>query len=76
MEALWFWIIVFLVILGIASAPGWGYTRDRWPYSQGGRYRYYPAVGAALAVVLILLFFWLGLIAIAWPWTAAPVAVD
>lgn len=70
----WFWLILLLV--AIAAWPSWSYTRERWPYRNGGHYRYYPSVAAALIAFLILFLFWLGVLAIAWPWTAAPVAVE
>ncbi len=78
MEVLWFWLILLLLFVAVAAAP-WDYTRDRWPYREGGAYRYYPSAGALLAVVVILLLFWLGFIVIALPWapvTAPPVVVD
>lgn len=43
MEFFWFWILLLFLLAAVAAAPGWGYTRDRWPYhTNGGRYRYYP----------------------------------
>lgn len=67
MELFWFWILILFLIIVVAGAPGWGYTRSRWPYRYGGSYRYYPSAGAGIVAVLILLLFWMGLIAIAWP---------
>lgn len=72
MALFWFLLLVFLVVFAIATAPGWDYTRERRPYRYGGRYRYYPVAGAGLGIVMILLLFWLGYIAILWPWAAAP----
>ena len=76
MDVVWFWFWVLLLFLVIATWPTWPYTRERWPYTRGGGYRYGPSAAAAFVALLILLFFWLGLIAIAWPWAAAPVAVE
>jgi hypothetical protein len=74
MDVFFFWFWVLLIIVVIAAWPSWGYTRDRWPYRSGGYSRYYPSAGAGLLAALILLLFWLGIIAIAWPWMAtAPV---
>jgi len=76
MEFLWFWILLVLVVFAVAAMPRWDYTRDRWPYRYGGRYRYYPSAGAGLAAVLILPLFWLGLVVIALPRATAPVVVQ
>ncbi|MCV2868854.1 hypothetical protein OEW28_09460 [Defluviimonas sp. WL0002] len=72
MGMFWFWIGLLLLAFAIAALPGWRHTRNRWPYSLGGRYRFYPSAGAALGVALILLLFLLGLIAMDWPGATAP----
>lgn len=72
---LFFWLWIMLIVVAVAALPGWGYTRERWPY-RNPRYRYYPAAASLLVALLVLLLFWLGFIAIAWPWAAAPVVVE
>ena len=76
MDGLFFWLLLILIVVALFAWSSWGYTRQRWPYRYGGGYRYYPSGAAGLAVILILLLFWLGIIAIAWPWAATPVAVQ
>lgn len=72
MDLLWFLIIVFLFLFLIAAWPSWPYTRERWPYSRGGNWRYAPSGGAALFIVLVFVLFWLGLISVIWwPWAFA-----
>lgn len=76
MEVFWFWLIFFLVVGAVAAAPGWGYTRNRRPYNHGGPFRYYPSAVFGIAAGFLLLLVWMGIIAIALPWGAAPVAVN
>jgi ribose/xylose/arabinose/galactoside ABC-type transport system permease subunit len=66
--AFWFWILVLLLIFMIFAWPTWPYTRGRWVYRRGGRWRYAPSAGAGAGLVLILLCVWLGVIAISYPW--------
>lgn len=72
MDVLWFWLLMILLLFAVLAWPTWPYTHERWVYRRGGGWRYAPAGTAALLVVLILFLFWLGIIAIAWPWYAAP----
>ena len=60
----------------VLAWPTWPYTYERWPYHRGGGYRYAASGTAAGLALLILVLFWLGLLAIAWPWAAAPVVVN
>jgi hypothetical protein len=76
MEFFFFWVLLLLILVALAAWPSWGYTRDRWPYRYGDSYRYYPSAAAAAAALLILVLFWLGFLAIAWPWAATSVVVE
>lgn len=76
MGVFWFWLLMILLLFSILAWPTWPYTHERRVYRRGGGWRYAPSGTAAGAALLILLFFWLGLLVIAWPWAAAPVAVQ
>ena len=76
MEYGWFWLLVILVLIATFAWPSWPYTRERGIYRRGGSWRYAPSGFAAAFALLILLLFWLGILAVAWPWTAAPVVVN
>ena len=70
MDAFWFWFLVILLLFAVLALPSWPYTRDRGVYRRTGAWPYAPTGAALAAVLLILLFFWLGMIVIAWPWYA------
>ncbi|HEV7344456.1 MAG TPA: hypothetical protein VGN60_02360 [Devosia sp.] len=53
-----FALLLIFIILAIVGWPAWGHTRERWPYTRGGRYRYYPTAGAIVAAILVILLFW------------------
>ena len=72
MEVFWFWFLIILLLVMVAAWPTWPYTRDVWVYRRPGAWRYVPSGAAGAIAILILLFFWLGLLAIAWPWYAVP----
>lgn len=74
MEAFWFWFLILLLIIIIFAWPTWPYTRERWVYGRRGGWRYAPSGVAAILAIFILLLFWLGLLAIWWPWYTYPVA--
>ncbi len=63
-----FWFFVFLILIAVLALPAWPYTRDRRFYRNDNHWRYAPSVAAALLAVLIVLLFWLGLLAVWWPW--------
>ncbi len=68
MESFWFWFLILLLIVTIFAWPTWPYTRERWPYQRGGGWTYAPSgLAFALALILVILF-WLGFVAIWWPW--------
>jgi hypothetical protein len=71
-DIFWFWFFIFLLLVTVFAWPTWPYTRERWVYRRGGGWRYAPSGVAAALALLLLVFFWLGLLAIAWPWYAAP----
>lgn len=73
MGAVLFWIFVVLLVFSVAAWPAWPYTRDRWVYARPGGWRYAPSATFAALAFLMLLLFWLGVLAIAWPWAAVPV---
>jgi len=68
MEVFWFWLIVVLVLVAILAWPTWPYTRSRWPYTAG--YDYALSAAAVFLVFFLLLLFWLGALAVWWPWAA------
>jgi hypothetical protein len=70
MDVFWFWFLIILLFIAIFAWPSWPYTRNRGVYRRTGVWPYAPAGAALAAVLLILLFFWLGMIIIAWPWYA------
>ncbi|MGB3689782.1 MAG: hypothetical protein WBA02_10840 [Jannaschia helgolandensis] len=76
MEAFWFWTLVILLVIATFAYPAWPYTRNRGIYRRGGGWRYAPATAAAMAALLIFFLFWIGLLAITWPWMAEPVPVN
>ena len=71
METAWFWLLILLLFLAIFAWPTWPYTQDRWVYRRRGGWRYAPSGAAAVAFLLVLLLFWLGLIVITLPWAVA-----
>lgn len=73
MEFFWFWFLVILFAMMIAAWPAWPYTRERWVYRRGDGWRYAPSAAAAGIALLVLALFWLGIIAIALPWSAVAV---
>ncbi|MFP4239385.1 hypothetical protein [Rhodosalinus sp.] len=74
MDVFWFWFLILMLVVLVFAWPSWPYTYERWPYRYGGGYRYAAPLVAAGLALLVLLLFWLGMLAIAWPWAAAPVA--
>lgn len=70
MNFFWFWLIVLLLFFMVFAWPTWPYTHERWVYRRGGSWRYAPSAAAFVGALLILLFFWLGMIIIALPWAA------
>jgi hypothetical protein len=61
-----FWLLLILLVLLIASAPV-------YPYSRG--WGYWPAGVLAGVLILWLIVLWAGWVAFAWPWAVvAPVA--
>lgn len=70
MDVFWFWFLIILLFIAIFAWPTWPYTRERDLYRPENRWRYGPSGAAAGLAILILLLFWLGLIAIWWPWVA------
>jgi len=73
MGVLWFWFLILLFFIAVLALPTWPYTRNRGIYRRTGMWPYAPA-GAALGLaILVLLFVWLGVIVIAWPWYATGV---
>lgn len=62
----WFWI--FLLLIAVLAWPTWPHTRDRRFYRSDNSWRYAPSVTAALLAALMILLFWIGLLAIRWPW--------
>lgn len=79
MADFYFWFLFVLLVIMILAWPTWPYTATRWPFTQGGAYRYAPSAAAAAIILLLLILFWVGLIAIAWPWAATvptPVVVQ
>ncbi|MEX2617434.1 MAG: hypothetical protein WD767_15180 [Alphaproteobacteria bacterium] len=72
---MWFWLLMLLLLAVILAWPTWPYTYERGVYRRGGYWRYGPSAAAAATAALILILFWLGLLVIAWPWAATPVAV-
>jgi len=75
MDVFWFWVLIVLLFLSVAVWPTWPYTHRRWIYRRPGAWRYAPSGLAAGLLVLMLLFVWLGLLAIAVPWQS-PVPVE
>lgn len=71
MGAVLFWLFVVLLVLAVAGWPAWPHTRGRGFYRRGGGWSYAPSGVAAALALLILVLFWLGLLAIAWPWYPA-----
>lgn len=63
-----FWFLIFLILIAVFAWPTWPYTRDRRFYRNDNNWRYAPSAAAALLAVLIVVLFWLGLLAIWWPW--------
>ncbi|MBS1303307.1 hypothetical protein [Loktanella sp. SALINAS62] len=63
-----FWLVVFLYLTAIFSLPAWHYTRGRRFYRDQSAFRYAPSAAAALAALPIIFLFWIGLLAIWWPW--------
>ena len=76
MADFFFWFFILLLVVTIFAWPTWPYTYERWPYRRGGGSRYATSATAASLAVLILVLFWLGILAIAWPWAAAPTVID
>lgn len=74
MEVFLFWLLLLLLIIMVFAWPTWPYTGDRWVYRRGGGWRYAPSGAAAVLAILILLLFWLGFLAIWWPWYTYPAA--
>lgn len=72
MDLFLFWLVVVLLLISVFSWPTWPYTDERWVYRRGGGWRYAPSGASAGAAVLILLLFWLGLLAITLPWATVP----
>lgn len=71
MEAFWFWFLVILLLFAVFAWPTWPYTRERWLYRRGGRWRYAVSGASAATAFLVLLLFWFGFLVIAWPWMPA-----
>lgn len=59
-----FWLLVLLVLLLLAVAPAYPYSRS-WGYL--------PAAILALLIIFWVLLIWLGFVALVWPWAATPV---
>lgn len=59
-----FWLLLLLIVLLIAILPSYSYSRS-WGYG--------PAGVVALLFLIGLLAVWVGWLAFAWPWAAAPV---
>ncbi|SFO82352.1 DUF3309 family protein [Tranquillimonas alkanivorans] len=74
MDVFLFWLIVLLLLFAVLALPAWPYTRDRGIYRQPGNRRYAPSLVAAAIVLLMLVLFWLGLLAIWVPWAAVETA--
>lgn len=57
----WFFVLVLAFVALLFLLPTWSYTRSRgWGYGPSG---------VALGIIaLILIFWWLGLVAVWWPW--------
>ena len=73
MDVFLFLVFVALLVFSVAAWPAWPYTRERWVYRSPGRWRYAPSVTLAGLALVIFVLFWLGLVAIAWPWVSVPV---
>lgn len=58
-----FWLLVIFLIFMIGAMPVYPYSRS-WGYA--------PAGGAAVALLLLLMLIWFGMITFAWPWAASP----
>ncbi len=72
MGVFWFWFLVVMIFFTVAALPAWPYTRGRGIYRRPGAWPYAPSGLAAGLALLIVFLFWLGLLAIAWPWYSAP----
>lgn len=72
MDVFWFWLIIVLLLVAVFAWPSWPYTREREFYRRDGGWRYAPSGAAFVALMIILLLFWLGMIAITLPWAVAP----
>lgn len=73
MDVFLFWFFIVLLVFSVAAWPTWPYTQDRWVYRRPGGWRYTPSAASAGLAILLLILFWLGILAIAWPWAAVPV---
>ena len=65
MEDVWIWVLIFVLVFGIAALPNWRHTRGRWPYRRGGGWAYAPALTAITIFMIIVGLAWFGFIAIA-----------
>jgi len=61
----WFWILVIMVLLLIVLLPIWPYMRER-------ELGYWPSAAALAAILLILILWYAGWVAI---WSPAPVPI-
>lgn len=58
-----FWLLLLLIVLLIATLP-------TYPHSRG--WGYGPAAVVAFLFLIWFVAVWIGWLAFAWPWTAAP----
>jgi hypothetical protein len=61
MEVFWFIVFLFLLVILFGALPTWPYTEEReWGYA--------PSAIAFVLLLLFLVLFWFGIIAVWWPW--------
>lgn len=57
---MFFWLLMVLVLIWALAIPA-------WPYHRRYDYGYYPFGTISAILLFFILFWWLGLIALAWP---------
>lgn len=65
MNEIWIWILLFLLVFGIAALPNWRHRRGRGTHRRRRKWPYAPALAAMTAFMIIVALAWFGFIAIA-----------
>lgn len=55
---MWFWLLILLLVIWALAVPA-------WPYHRRYGYGYYPFGAVTAVLLLFLIFWWIGIIAVA-----------